>query len=61
MTQFQENTQTEKKDRKGWKDRQTLFYRILLATSRGPIKIHTYFTDLENISYSTTHVSEAKV
>ena len=37
MIQFKENAWTDKwKD--GWKDRQTLFYRTLPATTKGPIK-----------------------
>ena len=37
MTQFEENAWTERRT-EGWKDRQTLFYRTLLATARGIIK-----------------------
>ena len=38
MIQFKENAWTDGRT-EGWKDGQTLFYRTLLATARGPIKL----------------------
>ena len=37
MTQFQENAQTDGRT-EGWKDRQTLLYRTLPATTGGLLK-----------------------
>ena len=36
MIQFQENAWTEGQRTEGWKDRQALFHRTLLATAGGP-------------------------
>ena len=43
MTQFRENVRTDRrKERRmeGWKDGQTLFHRIFLATAEDPKKLH---------------------
>ena len=41
MIQFKENAQTDRRmegPKDGWKDGQTLFYRTLPTTARGPMK-----------------------
>ena len=65
MIQFKENTWTDRR-MEGWKDRwkdgQTLFYRTLLATARGP-KIdvpsaYSFTSDIKLLERSFIYISK---